>query len=115
MSSKCVDTSKGLRTMPGCGENSVSIDHYYSSHERGSKGFCMPASWAGPPETYSDSLLGPREPLKTQPGAPVNGPITTRSTRGVVTLLRNLLRVDAFSEDAAREPFPVPLEGLASR
>ena len=66
---KSTDTSEGLRAMPGCGENSVSTDHYCSSHERGPKGLGRPASRAGPPETYSDSLLGPREPLQTGPGA----------------------------------------------
>lgn len=40
-------THTGLRTMPGHSENSVRKDRQYSSHERGSKRFCMSATWTG--------------------------------------------------------------------
>ena len=107
---KSTDTSEGLRAMPGCGENSVSMDHNCSSHERGPKGLSKPASRAGPPETYSHSLLGPRSRCRQDQGlCSQHSPRPTGSAHSA----GHLLHVHAFSEEAALNP--APLEALASR
>lgn len=105
VSIKCVDTRKGLRTVPGPGENSVSMERYYSSRERVPKGSACQQLGQDPQSPMVTASLVVESHQKNNQGLrSVDGSIMTHSAWGVATVLGNLPHTEVFSEDTTPEP-----------